>query len=85
MRMCKFLFITLILLLGTGCALKQAVDENPIRIEGRYEFVSLDLSVFGNINTQPVQNGEASFNPVRRFRARYIDPILKREIVNLDG
>ncbi|OGM96229.1 MAG: hypothetical protein A3B86_03755 [Candidatus Yanofskybacteria bacterium RIFCSPHIGHO2_02_FULL_38_22b] len=85
MRLYNFLFATLILFVATGCVLRQIADENPIRIEGRYEFVSLDMSVFGNINTQPVQNGEASFDPVRRFRARYIDPILKKEIINLDG
>ena len=85
MELRNFLFALLILFLGTGCALKEIVDENPIKIEGRYEFVSLDMSLFNKLNIQPVQSGEASFDPVSRFRARYVDPILKREIINLDG
>ena len=81
----NLLFIILILFLETGCVLKQVVDENPIKIEGRYEFVSLDMSFFNKLNTQPVQSGEVNFDPVSRFRARYVDPILKKEIINLDG
>lgn len=85
MRLYNFLFVALTLLLETSCALKQIVDENPIRIEGRYEFVSLDMSVFSEVNTQPIQKGDASFDRISRFRARYVDPILKKEVINLDG
>src|SRR3989344_3319409 len=85
MRSDNFLFVTLILFVVTGCALRQIADENPIRIEGRYEFVSLDMSVFNKQVVQPIQIGEANFDSVSRFRARYIDPILKKEIINLDG
>ncbi|MDP3792215.1 MAG: hypothetical protein Q8Q89_00640 [bacterium] len=85
MKFTSFLFVILILFAGTGCALKQIVNENPIKIEGRYEFVSLDMSLFNKLNTQPVQRGDASFDRVSRFRARYVDPILKKEIINLYG
>ena len=88
MRLRSFLFITVILFSGTGCALRQILADNPIRITGHYEFVSLDLSIFSEPDTLPVQAvqaGEASFDLYHRFRARYLDPVLKREFLNLDG
>lgn len=89
MELRSFLFVASILFVGTGCALKEIVNENPIRIEGRYEFVSMDFSIFEKLNIQPpiqpIPSGEAIFDRYRRFRAKYVDPILKREIINLDG
>ena len=84
MKSWNFLFV-MTLFLGTGCALRQIANENPIKIEGQYEFVSLDMSVLGKVNTQPVQKGEANFDPVSKFRAKHLDPILKKEVINLDG
>lgn len=72
-----------------SCALKEVADENLIQIEGRYEFISMDFSIFEKLNiqplVQPISNGEAIFDKYHRFRAQYVDPILNKEIVNLDG
>ena len=82
-------YLLLPILFCFGCALKETNIDNPIKITGNYEFVSMDLSFLDTLDppVPPVlKSGEASFsNQANRFKAKFVDPVLKREIINLEG
>ena len=81
-----FFVITMFVFTGYGCALKEAVAANPIKISGNYEFISVDMTIFGKFNTLPIKQGEASFdNPLRKFKVKFLDPILMKEFINIEG
>ena len=80
----KLLLVIIVLLTGPSCALKQTIIENPPRIEGRYDYVSMDLALLSNLVVIPGTPGEPKSDPYSRFRAKYIDPIIKKELFNYD-
>ena len=94
-------FVLICVLSCTSCALKQRIgqelDRNPLKIQGRYEMVSMDVSICGKFGTLPVKSAqEAGVNEVvfgdqipgvkevRQFKAQFIDPILGMQLININ-